>query len=411
MIVIDLHIHSKYSRATSRDMDLDHLSEFAKLKGIDVLGTGDFTHFLWLQELKSKLTPKSYGIYEYKGTHYILTAEVSNIYSQQGRLRKIHNLIMAPSFEVVERINAQLVKFGNLSADGRPILGLSAKDLVEIVLSIDENCIIIPCHIWTPWFSLFGSNSGFDDIEECFGPYTKYIYALETGLSSDPAMNWRLSKLDSYILVSNSDSHSPSRIGREANVLNTKIDYMEIITAMKNKDKSKFLYTIEFYPQEGKYHYDGHRNCGISLSPRESMKLNNICPVCKRPLTIGVMHRVEQLADREEGVVPESAIPFKNLIPLDEIIAETKGVQKNAQSVIAEYRSLIQGFGSELEILLHMEEDFLRENLPSKLAEGIIRVRNGNVKIEPGYDGVYGKIKVFDDQEQGRGGEKQLSLF
>jgi uncharacterized protein (TIGR00375 family) len=393
-------------------MDLDHLSEFAKLKGIDILGTGDFTHFLWLEELKSKLKEHSYGIYEYKGTYYMLTTEVSNVYTYNGKLRKIHNLIIAPTFEAVEEINKRIAKFGNLTADGRPTLGLEARNLVDIVLSVNPDCMIIPCHIWTPWFSLFGANSGFDDIEECFGEYTKYIYALETGLSSDPAMNWRLSKLDRFSLVSNSDSHSPSRIGREANVFNTKVDYKEILQALKDKDKDKFLFTIEFYPQEGKYHYDGHRNCNLCLSPKESLKLNNICPKCGKPLTIGVMHRVEELADREEGYVPENSIPFRNLVPLDEIIAEAKGMGTNTQAVINEYKNMVQRFGSEIEILLNVDEKVLRESLSPKIAEGIIRVRQGKVKIEPGYDGVYGKIKIFgEEEEKVPQQEQQLSLF
>lgn len=410
MIVADLHIHSKYSRATSRDMDLEHLSQFAKLKGITLLGTGDFTHFLWLEELKSKLKEQSYGIYQYEGTSFMLTTEVSNIYSYKGKVRKIHNLLIAPSFEVVEKINKQLAKFGSLTADGRPMLGLEARHLVEIVLGIDRDCAIIPCHIWTPWFSLFGANSGFDSMEECFGEYSKEIFALETGLSSDPAMNWRLSELDRFSLISNSDSHSPSRIGREANVFNCRLDYKEILKALREKDRDKFLFTIEFYPQEGKYHYDGHRNCELRLSPRESLKLGKKCPKCGRPLTIGVMHRVETLADREEGFVPPGAIPFKNLIPLDEIIAEVKGVQKSAQQVLLEYKNLIQRFGTEIELLLNLEEDFLRENLPPKIAEGIIRVREGKLKIQPGYDGVYGKIEIFEQGEE-KAEEKQLSLF
>jgi len=410
MIVADLHIHSKYSRATSRDMDLEHLSESARLKGIDLLGSGDFTHFLWLEELKSKLKEKSFGIYEFGGVCFMLTVEVSNIYSYQGRVRKIHNLIIAPTFETVDKINSRLAKFGSLTADGRPMLGLSAKNLVEIVMEADPECMVIPCHIWTPWFGLFGANSGFDDIEECFGEYTKYIYALETGLSSDPAMNWRISGLDRFNLVSNSDSHSPSRIGREANVLNVKMDYHEIMRALKEKDKDKFSFTIEFYPQEGKYHLDGHRNCNLSLSPAESIKLNNICPSCGKPLTIGVLHRIEDLADRDEGFVPNDAVPFRNLIPLDEIIAQAKGVQKGAKSVRLEYNALIQKFGPELEILLKMDEAFLKSNLPPKIAMGILKVRDNKVKISPGYDGVYGKISLFEEDDNLQP-EQQLSLF
>ncbi|HEO64027.1 MAG TPA: DNA helicase UvrD [Candidatus Omnitrophica bacterium] len=408
MVIADLHIHSKYSRATSKEMDLEHISMFAKFKGINLLGSGDFTHFLWLQELKSKLRQADYGIFEFNGINFILSAEVANIYSYKGKVRKIHNLIIAPDFYVVDRINKELSKYGSLTSDGRPILGLEAKNMAEIVFSIDENCLIIPCHIWTPWFSLFGANSGFDDIEECFGPYAKDIYALETGLSSDPAMNWRISALDRFTLVSNSDSHSPSKIGREANVFDINMDYLELTAVLKNKDSKKFLYTIEFYPQEGKYHLDGHRSCNLSFYPEESLKRANICPKCSKPLTIGVMHRVEELSDREPGFVPEGAVSFKTLIPLEEIIAETKGVQAGAKSVSAEYSALIQRFGPELKILVELQESFIRDNFPSKVACGIISVRNGRVKIEPGFDGVYGKIKIFDNNITAESRQQEL---
>ncbi len=410
MIIADLHIHSKYSRATSPDMDLEHLSQAAKDKGINIIGSGDFTHFLWLEELKSKFSEECYGIYKFNGTYFMLTTEVANIYSSKGRLRKIHNIIIAPSFEDVDKINKRLAAYGTLSSDGRPMLGLDAKDMVEIILEINDDCIIIPAHIWTPWFSLLGANSGFDDIDECFGEYSKYIYALETGLSSDPAMNWRISKLDRFTLISNSDSHSPAKIGREANVFNCALSYEEIMQALKEHDKDKFPYTIEFYPQEGKYHFDGHRSCNVKLSPNESKKLKNICPSCKKPLTIGVLHRVEELADRKEGVLPSNATSFKSLIPLDEIIAEAKGVQKTAQSVLREYNSLIQRFGNELDILINIDANFLMENFPLKIASGIINVREGNVFIEPGYDGVYGKIRIFNQNEEKKE-EEQLSLF
>ncbi|MDP8215871.1 MAG: endonuclease Q family protein [Candidatus Kaelpia imicola] len=409
MIIADIHIHSKYSRAASKNMDLDNLSEFAKIKGVDLLGSGDFTHFLWLQELKTKLKEAGYGVYKYKGINYILTVEVSNIYSYKGRVRKIHNLIIAPDFTAVDKINRELAKYGSLTADGRPTLSLDVRSLMEIVLSANSDCFLIPCHIWTPWFGLFGANSGFDSIEECFGPYVKDIYALETGLSSDPAMNWRISDLDRYTLVSNSDSHSPSKIGREANVLNISMDYRELLEALKNRDSGKFAYTIEFYPQEGKYHLDGHRGCGLSFSPKESMRLNNICPKCSKPLTIGVMHRVEELADREDGFMPKGAVGFKSLVPLDEIIAELKGVQKTAKAVIVEYHSLIQSYGPELKILSELDEKFLKNNLPVKIAKSIIAVREGRVKIKPGFDGLYGNVKVFDDKKMKS--EKQLTFF
>ncbi len=415
--IADFHIHSKYSRATSKDMDLENLDKWAKIKGIKVLGTGDFTHPLWFKELKEKLEPLENGLLGLKsekdankGINFILTTEISCIYSKKGRTRKIHIIIFAPSFEAVEKINANLGWIGNLKADGRPILGLDAKELAKIVLNISPDCLIVPGHAWTPWFSIFGSKSGFDSIEECFDEYSKYIYSIETGLSSDPAMNWRLSKLDKITLISNSDSHSPSRIGREANVFNTEISYPSIINAIKQKDPQKFLYTIEFFPEEGKYHYDGHRLCGISLSPEESKKHNNICPVCGRPLTIGVLNRVEELADRPVGFKPEGAIPFKSSVPLNEIIADVLGMGTVAKQVLNEYQNLIKKFGNEFSILLNAPKSELENATLPEIAEGIIHVREGKVKIAPGYDGVYGKIKVFSEGEQ-KSISKQNTLF
>ncbi len=409
MFIADLHIHSKYSRATSKEMDLDHLVEWARLKGISLLGTADFTHHLWLQELKSKLKPAGNGLFSYQGVNFILATEVSNIYSKGGRGRRIHNLIFAPDFETVDKINDELAGFGNLAADGRPMLGLDCVSLVEIALGANPDCFIVPGHIWTPWYSLFGSNSGFDTIEECFGQYTKDIYALETGLSSDPGTNWRWSALDRFSLISNSDAHSPSRLGREANVFDCEMDYYAILDTLKRKDKERFLYTVEFFPQEGKYHYDGHRNCSVLYSPGESKRNNNLCPVCARPLTIGVMHRVERLSDRPAGFVLENAVPFKNLIPLDEIIAESKGVGKAAKSVEQEFRLLVQKLGSEFDILLNVPEEELIKSCAPRLARGILNVRQGKVKITPGYDGVFGKIELFGE-EDGKT-EKQLTLF
>ncbi len=409
MFIADFHIHSKYSRATSREMDLDHLVEWAKLKGILLLGTGDFTHHLWLQELKLQLKPAGNGLFSYRGVRFILTAEVSNIYSKDGRGRRIHNIIFAPDFETVDKISEELAGFGNLSADGRPMLGLDCVSLMEIVLGVNPDCFIVPSHVWTPWYALFGSNSGFDTIEECFEKYTKDIYALETGLSSNPAMNWRWSALDRFSFISNSDAHSPSRLGREANVFGCEMDYYTILDTLKKKDKKRFLYTVEFFPQEGKYHYDGHRNCNILYSPAESKSKNNICPVCARPLTIGVMHRVEQLGDRSQGYVLENAIPFKNLIPLNEIIAEAKGVGRDTRSVAQDYRLLVQKLGSELDILINIPEEELVKSSGPRVAQGILNVRREKVKITPGYDGVYGKIEIFGE-EDGKT-EKQLSFF
>jgi uncharacterized protein (TIGR00375 family) len=406
--IADFHIHSRYSRATSKEMDLEHLVPWAKLKGISLLGTGDFTHHIWFQELKSKLKPEGNGLFSYQGLNFILTVEVSNIYSKGGKGRRVHNLIFAPDFESAEKINNELAGYGKLSSDGRPMLGLDCVALVEIVKGANPDCFIVPAHAWTPWYSVFGSNSGFETIEECFEQYTKDIYALETGLSSDPAMNWRLSALDRFSLISNSDAHSPSRLGREANVFNCKMDYYEILRTLKERDKQAFLYTVEFFPEEGKYHYDGHRNCDILYSPAESKKNNNICPVCGRSLTIGVMHRVEQLGDRAEGFVREDAVPYKNLIPLDEIIAESKGMSKNAKAVEQEYRLLVQKLGTELDILLNVPEEELAKSCSPRAARGILNVRQGKVKITPGYDGVYGKIEIFGEEGEA---EKQLSFF
>ncbi len=383
-------------------MDIESLDQWARKKGVNVLGTGDFTHPGWLANLKEKLEPAEAGLFKLafgvdktnSPTRFILTSEISCIYSKNGRVRKIHIIVVAPSVDVVEKINKQLSAIGNLKADGRPILGLDAKELAKIVLDIDWRCLIIPGHIWTPWFSLFGSKSGFDTIEECFEEYSKYIYAVETGLSSNPAMNWRLSFLDKIALISNSDAHSPQKIGREANVLNTELSYDGITDAVKSNNKAKFLYTIEFFPEEGKYHYDGHRACGISFCPKESKKNNNVCPKCNKPLTIGVLNRVEELADRPDGYNGEDRIPFYSLIPLEEIIAKARGVTVASKKVGEDYENLIKTCGSEFSILLDASRGKLNGCALPEIVDGIMKVREGKVAIEPGFDGVYGKIKI-----------------
>lgn len=410
----DFHIHSKYSRATSPNMDLESLDNWAKIKGIKVMGTGDFTHPQWFKELREKLTEAEPGLYKVKkddkGTRFILTVEISCIYSKGGRVRKIHIIIFAPSLSLAEKINAHLGWIGNLKSDGRPILGLDAKELAKIVLDVSPDCLVVPAHAWTPWFAIFGSKSGFDSIEECFEGYSRYIYAIETGLSSDPLMNWRLSALDNVTLISNSDSHSAQKIGREANVFDTELSYSGILEAIKTKDPKKFLYTVEFFPEEGKYHYDGHRLCAISMKPSESKKSGNICPVCSKPLTIGVLNRVEQLADRPEGFKPERAIPFKSLVPLAEIIADALGVLPGARQVEEQYNLLIDKFGSEFEILLNVSSQDLEQVSLPEIAEAVERVRGGKVVIDPGYDGVYGKVKIFSQNEKANL-LKQKSLF
>jgi uncharacterized protein (TIGR00375 family) len=324
----------------------------------------------------------------------------------------VHNLVFAPSFKAVDKINQALSGRGaNLSSDGRPIVGIDAEEIARMVFDVDENCMVIPGHIWTPWFSVFGSMSGFNRIEDCFEKQTPKIFALETGLSSDPAMNWRLSALDRFTLISNSDSHSPQKIGREANVFDCEMDYNTIREVLKTKDKKRFLYTIEFFPEEGKYHYDGHRLCGIRWSPQETKAHNNKCPKCGKPVTVGVMNRVEQLADRPEGFKPDNAIPFKSLIPLDEIIADAKGVAKTSVSVEREYRAVLPKFGTEFDILLKAPKEELLKGLPPRVAEGVIKVREGKVDIKAGFDGEYGIISIFGEEEKQKKDEQQLSLF
>jgi uncharacterized protein (TIGR00375 family) len=327
--VADLHLHSRYSRATSRDMEVESLARWARKKGITLLGTGDFTHPTYFAELTSKLTPAEPGLYRLKegerDIRFMLQVEVSNVYQQGGRLRKIHTLLYAPSLEAAARLNTALARRGKLLADGRPTFSFSVKELCRIVFDVAPDAVLVPAHAWTPWFSLFGSQSGFDSLQEAFDGCFDRIFAIETGLSSDPSMNWRLSALDGIALMSNSDAHSPSRLGRECNVFAGPLDYWALWEAVRARDPSRFLYTVEFFPEEGKYHYDGHRACGIRCSPAETRASRLRCPVCQRPLTVGVMHRVEALADRPAGTMPPRAIPFKRLVPLEEIIAAAVG--------------------------------------------------------------------------------------
>ncbi len=417
-IVADFHIHSPYARAVSKEMTLENLDYWAGLKGITVMGTGDFTHPAWIKEIKTKLEPAEQGLYKIKNkisniknseTRFLLTVEISSIYSKGGKTRRIHTLIFAPSIETAEKINAALGWQGNLKSDGRPILGLDAKLLAKTVFDIDARCMVVPAHCWTPWFAIFGSMSGFDSIEECFDDYAKYIYAVETGLSSDPAMNWRWSKLDSIALLSNSDSHSLQKIGREANVFDTEFSYDSIMGAIKSRDPRRFLFTIEFFPEEGKYHYDGHRACGFSSAPEETKKLNKLCPKCGKPLTIGVLYRVAAIADRPPGGAPASVIPYKNLVPLNEIIAEAFAMGTSAQRVKNEYMNIIEKIGSEFAVLVDAHASDLERATTPEVAEGISRVREGRLHIEPGYDGEYGRIKIFKEGE--RPAAAQASLF
>ncbi len=410
--IADLHVHSHYSRATSKDMCPEGIWKWAQLKGIQVIGTGDFTHPGWLKELNEKLEPADSGLFSLKkefqsddvpascraDVSFILSAEISCIYSKNGRTRKIHSVILSPDMAAAARINLALAKIGNLNADGRPILGLDAKELLRITLDASPDAMLIPAHAWTPHFSVFGAASGFDSLEECFGDLTPHIRAVETGLSSDPLMNWRLSALDTLTLVSNSDAHSAAKIGREANILDTEISYLAILNAIRTR--KGFKGTIEFFPEEGKYHYDGHRDCGVSLSPEETLQYDYLCPVCGKKVTVGVMHRVEKLADRKHGFKPEGAAPFTSIIPLPEIIAEGLKCGVGAKKVNALYFSLLERLGSEFTILMDAQLDDIERVGTPLIREAISRMRAGKVHIAPGYDGEFGRIRIFEEVER-----------
>lgn len=403
----DLHIHSKYSRATSSQMDLEGISEMAKLKGIKLMGTGDFTHPIWLATLKENISTIGNGLFMFNNIYFILTCEVSNIYVKNGKLRKIHNIIITPSLDSAEKVADFLSRYGKTESDGRPILSLDSDRMFERIMEIDERNYLIAAHVWTPWFSLFGSKSGFDSIEECFGEHSQKILALETGLSSDPEMNWMWSKIDNFTLVSNSDAHSPANIGREANCFDCEMDYDTITHVIKEGDTDKFLFTIEFFPEEGKYHFDGHRKCDISMHPNEAKSKENICPRCGRPLTIGVLHRVMELSDRDFGYKPEGKIPFKKVVPLMEIIALAVEHGKGTKTVERKYRELISRLGTEFEILLDVEYEDIKKVTDGSIADGILKVRKGEVEVKAGYDGVFGDVSILGSKE----GKEQLELF
>ena len=408
--IADFHIHSKYSRATSGQTDLENICKWAEIKGVRVIATGDFTHPEWIKNIKDQLRPAEPGLFQYKNleTRFLLTTEISCIYSKNNKTRKIHLIVLSPSIEIAEKINEELSKIGNLKSDGRPILGLDAKELVKIVLGISIDCMVIPAHCMTPWFGLFGSKSGFDSIEECFEEMSPYIYAVETGLSADPSMLWRIPDLKNITLISNSDAHSPEKIGREANVFDVDLNYYSIVEALKTR--KGFVETIEFYPQEGKYYGDGHRACNIYMDSKDSLKYSEICPVCGKKMTVGVMNRVDKLADKPEGFVPENAVPFRSIVPLKEIIGEALNVGSGAKSVDVEYKKLIKSFKSEFNILLEVPFEELKEITLSNIAEGIKRAREGKVSILPGFDGEYGKVKLFSEVEK-REAIRQKTLF
>lgn len=410
--IADLHIHSKYSRATSKSMSLEGINQWAKFKGITVIGTGDFTHPQWFKEMKEKLEESDTMLFNLKDkyiisnipdscnevVYFMLSAEISCIYKKNGRLRKIHNIVFVPDFATAARINAVLSKIGNISSDGRPILGLDAKELLKIVLDTSDASMLVPAHAWTPHFSVFGASSGFDSLEECFEELAPHIYAIETGLSSDPLMNWRLSCLDSITLISNSDAHSPVKLGREANIFDSKITYKAITDAIKTR--RGFIGTVEFFPEEGKYHYDGHRACGISLSPRDTIKHNYRCPACGKKITVGVMHRVEELADREYGFRPPHAPLFYSIIPLREILSESLNIGVQSKAVEEAYFNLIYRLGNEFKILLNTPLDEIEKASTPLIREAISRMRSRDIHIAPGYDGVYGKIRIFEEIER-----------
>ncbi|OGQ57082.1 MAG: hypothetical protein A3J24_03555 [Deltaproteobacteria bacterium RIFCSPLOWO2_02_FULL_53_8] len=406
-LIADLHIHSNFSRATSKDMTLPNVAKWARIKGIDIVGTGDFTHPAHFAAITGLLEPAAPGLFKLAGEekgqrplHFMLSAEVSNIWTQGGKTRKVHTIIYAPDLKSVRQINKTLASLGNVASDGRPILGFSVYDLASMVFDSSPEAMIVPAHAWTPWFSIFGSKSGFDSIEECFKDLSYNVFAIETGLSSNPAMNRRVSGLDRIALLSNSDAHSPAKLGREANVFDTNLDYYEIKKIIKARDNKRFLYTIEFYPEEGKYHCDGHSGCGIRFTPQESAQAAGVCPVCGKGVTEGVLTRIEALADRPLDYQAQDAIPAVHLVPLEEILAQVFDCGVNTLKVRREYQRLTLEAGSEFKILLDMSHDEIAALAGVRVAEGIIRVRTGDISISPGFDGEFGKLDIFG-QAQG----------
>jgi len=419
MFIADLHIHSKFSRACSKDCDIEHLSWWALRKGLTVLGTGDFTHPAWSAELKETLVPAEPGLFRIRSdlekrllrdtpavcvgpVRFLLSVEISTIYRRDDRTRKVHHLLYAPSFEAADKITEALAKIGNLASDGRPILGLDSRDLLEITLSADPGCYLVPAHVWTPWFAVLGSKSGFDAVRDCYADLAEHIFAVETGLSSDPPMNWSCSSLDTYRLVSNSDAHSPPMLGREATVFDTDLDYFAMAAALKTGDG--LAGTIEFFPEEGKYHLDGHRKCDTRFDPERTRQLAKTCPVCAKPLTVGVLHRVAELADRPPGFRPPGAAGFTSLVQLPEIMSEILATGPKSKKVVGEVGRLVAALGPELTILRDVPLDDLRRAGGSLLSEAIARLRRGEVIRDAGYDGEYGTIRLFKPNERNEPG-------
>ena len=412
MFYADLHLHSKYSRATSRNLDLERLFLWARKKGIQVLGTGDFTHPAWRAELKEKLIPAEPGLFQLregrmlerqypmpsgKPMRFLLEVEVSTIYKKGGKTRKVHHLLYAPDWEKADRLVARLAKIGNLQADGRPILGLNSRDLLEITLQSGDGCHLIPAHVWTPWFSALGSKSGFDAIEECYGDLSPHIFAIETGLSSDPWMNRKVSSLDRFALVSNSDAHSPGKVGRESTVFHTEMSYPAMMKALQTKEGLGG--TAEFFPEEGKYHLDGCRRCGVRLRPEETQSCGDHCMGCGKPITVGVMSRVEELADRSQSALLPKETGFSSLVPLVEILSEIEGVGANSKKVQRIYEKVLGAIGSEMFVLMSAPLDEVEKACSPLLAEALRRMRRGKVLREAGYDGKPGVIRLFAEKE------------
>lgn len=437
--IADFHIHSHYSRATSKEMNLVSLYKWGQIKGIQVIGTGDFTHPAWFNEIREKLVEAEPGLFTLKKEleeevmkevpplcrsmmRFLLTVEISCIYSKGGKVRKVHMVLAAPSFAAAAKINEALSKVGNLMADGRPILGLDAKELLKIAFDASPDCMVIPAHAWTPHFGVLGHGSGFNSLEECFEELTSKITAIETGLSSDPAMNRRLSILDNVTLVSNSDAHSPGKLGREANRFRCGLSYFEILEALKKGDPERFLETVEFYPEEGKYHLDGHMDCNVSFHPEETRKLDGLCPKCGKKLIIGVMNRVEALADRPAsknpasdngksgGRPPKTGIPFRYLVPLPEILADVLETSVSTKKVAQAYMELVGKVGNEFHILLDAPLKEIQDASGPLIAEAIERVRTGKIQIEPGYDGKFGVIRIFAEGQRPQP-QDQMALF
>ncbi len=417
--IADLHIHSKFSRATAKNLDLEHVYQAARIKGLTLVGTGDFTHPAWMAELETKLEPAEPGLFTLKkeiarevdatvpgscsGTvRFILQAEISNIYKKDDRVRKNHNLIYLPDLDTARQFNARLDAIGNIKSDGRPILGLDARDLLEIMLDTSDAGFFVPAHIWTPWFSMFGSKSGFDTIEECFEDLSAHIFACETGLSSDPPMNWRVKNLDRVRLISNSDAHSPGFLGRNASVFNTDLSFDAVRNALETNDPDAYQGTLDMHPHQGKYHYDGHRKCGVCLNPDDTAALGGICPECGKPLTLGVLYRVRELANRPEGYDPGDRHPYRYIVPLADILSEIFEVGPKTKKVTGYYDKAIEALGPELSILTQMPVDTIETAGVPLLAQAIEKMRAGDLNIDPGYDGEYGKVNIFTREEKAR---------